>query len=130
MQNYCSNCGEVINQNQDVCLNCGKTIRNVGIKSVIYSKISGIITIVLGIIIDMFAENEWDDPSIMQGIGFAAIIAGILALCSHKSKGLLIVSGILLIICSIGLIMLYEEIIKASIVLLAFGVTNIVFADK
>ena len=46
--NYCSNCGKKVNENQDVCLNCGvnlkkdKKIDNVNGKSKITSGILGI----------------------------------------------------------------------------------------
>lgn len=130
MENYCSNCGKKLNKNQDVCLNCGKNIKKGLINLDAYKKISGIINIILGFIIDISAEEEWNDPSVMQGIGFVAIIAGILVLCSKKEKWLSIVSGILLIVSSIGLIMLYEDISIASIALLIFGIFNIALSDK
>lgn len=130
MENYCSNCGKKLNKNQDVCLNCGKSIKKNTINFNVYKNINGIINIILGCIIDISAEEEWSDPTVMQGIGFIIIIAGILVLCSKKEKGLSIGSGVLSIISSISLIMLYEYISIASIVLLIFGIFNIILNDK
>ena len=130
MQNYCSNCGNPIYQNQDVCLNCGKNIKKSSASLNLYIKSSGIITIILGAIIDMSAEYEWWDPSVMQGIGFTCIISGILVLCSKKSKTLSIISGILLILAALGLIKLYEVITIASMILLGFGIFNIVLSER
>lgn len=113
---YCSYCGKKLKKNQDVCLSCGRNVNKFN-KVNIFKIISGIISILLGIFIELYGEAN---------VGFAMILAGILVMCSFKKTFLSIISGVLIILCSVALMTAYAVNV-GELVMLGLGIANIVF---
>ena len=141
MGKFCTNCGNELNEIQDICLKCGALVpkenNNLSDKKKThngYIKTSSIIMIVLGSCMVLGANAN---SSLVNNIflvfilpGLAAIISGILALCSKNNKKLLLISGILLIV---GAIINFFGIIDISIfIILAvlFGIFNIIYSRE
>ena len=139
MNQYCSGCGKKLRPYQEVCLNCGKMIkkdkRNENFGAInIYSVVCGIITVLIGILIDIKAEDvaPFKEIEILQSIGVCTIIAGCFMICNCKyhsmNKVISFVTGVFLIICAIGAISIIETIGLATLAILIFGILNLVFS--
>ncbi len=94
--NYCPDCGEKLNEDQDVCLNCGKNLtlikKNVDTNesgTIIYG-ILGFIMPVLGLILYLALKNTKPKSSKAAGIGALS--------CLGASVVLLVVSLFLIVI--------------------------------
>ena len=143
MGKYCSNCGNELNETQNVCLKCGVLLENKNIDTNNvnkqkshngYIKTSSIIMIVLGAIM-VLGGNEnsylYDNIALVFILpGLIAIIAGILGLCSKNNKKLLLTAGILLLI---GALLNFIGIIDISIFMILaviFGIFDIIYSRQ
>lgn len=137
MAKFCSNCGKELNEDQDVCLGCGKVIpkeskpkNHSG-----YKTSTGIVMIILGVCLLSAAissdSKEFLNTLLVYGLpGLCALISGILSLNSKKNPDLLVPSAIVMFI---GATINFTGIIDISIfsiIAITFGILNIVLSKK
>jgi len=93
MGKFCSNCGKELNDNQDVCLGCGKVISRSNVKPqntnyVGYKISTGVVMIVLGFCLVCASESIiYANPVLVYTLpGICGIVSGILSLCSKNNS--------------------------------------------
>ena len=141
MAKFCTNCGKELQENQDVCLSCGKMIEREVIKvdtkktdnkHNAYRIITGIIMILLGLsLLAASSTSDYGNPVLVFGLpGLLGLISGILSLCSSKNSNLLFISGILLLLAAVVNFVGIIDISLFAIAAIIIGIFNIKYSKK
>ena len=135
MDKYCSNCGQELRDNQEVCLGCGKILsKNMKIYNQdnghkTYKVATGITMIILGaLLLCVSGTPYYDKPVLVFAIpGLCGLIAGILNINSKKNQNLLMPAAISLFLGSISNFIGIKNISLYTIVAIIFGIFNIIY---
>lgn len=138
MDKFCSNCGKELQENQEVCLGCGKILsKDVEMKKQDknhdkYKTATGITMIILGIcLISASGSTDYEAPLLVYTLpGICGLIAGILNLNSKKNPNLLMPAAILMFAGAVSNFFGIIDISIFSILAITFGIFNITYSKK
>ena len=141
MAKFCSNCGKELNEDQDVCLGCGKVVSKEPVINVqtenkdnnhkSYKTTTGIIMIVLGFCLLCASGTGVESAVLVYTLpGFFGLIGGILNLITLKKSSLLIPSAVLFFLGAVINFLGIKDLSIFAILSVVFGIFNIIYSRK
>lgn len=143
MAKFCSNCGKELNEEQDVCLGCGKVVSKQESIQVIekkkdtnhstYKTTTGIVMIVLGfcLICASGSETMYDNALLVYTLpGIFGLLGGILNLNTKKNPDLLIPAAVIMFLGAVFNFIGILDISIFTIIAVIFGIFNIKYSKQ